>query len=199
MSKRDCGKWYCQRAAGFARLELGTDVRLSPVRRAADHDRKDLDRERAEIKAWMLAERLSGFEGWLAAYSHGNGAAKHYWVWDPDSREKYMEANGPWAPGEVPESYGDMHKGLGWQLPLLAVFEEEPSEEDLTPLRRNKVPYVVLGEAPPPPDPCEDCECECEVCEPCDCEPGECELQRGGSFRRRVLNRLDHIICLLGG
>lgn len=159
MSERDCGKWYCQRAAGFREFEIDRDVRLWGGTPADSNDRNALDRERMGIKSWMQAQRTYGWTGWLAAYSHGNGAAEHYWVWDPDSRGKYMEAKF-FEPGTVQDSgYGSLHKGLGWQLPLLAVFDQVPTVVDLNHLVYWKVPYVILGEDPPvepPVDPPDD-------------------------------------------
>jgi hypothetical protein len=183
MSERDCGKWYCQRAAGFKRLVIGEDVLIYPGERAPDHDRRKLDEERAAIKVWMEEQRSYDPDVWLAAFSHGNGAAKHYWVWDPDSRGHYFEANGDFGPDDIPEDFGDMHRGLGWQLPLLAVFRTEPEGRDLEPLERNHVPYVVLDEEPVDPPECdpeiEDCdeeEDECPPCEPCP-DPMYCPLE----------------------
>lgn len=184
MSERDCGKWYCQKSPGFARLKLGQDVIIWEGERAADHDRKDLAREREQLtgwvhppKGWFGRARQQYPDMWLAAYSHGDGSAKNYWVWDPDSRGKYFEANGPWNNGEISPTFGKLHKGLGWQLPLLAVFNVEPNSEDLKPLKKYGIPYVVLSDQTPPPpddeecDPCDSC-CDCDECEECE----ECEV-----------------------
>jgi len=146
MSKRDCGKWYCQNAAGFGRWVAGKDVYLYPSAPVNSDDRRALDRERVEVNAWFDDMREIHGEGvWLAGPGHGNGAAQHYWVWDPDSRKRYMEFR-IFEPGTMEDMWGDLHRGRGWQLPLLAVFTHEPYEEDLAPLRRNNVPYVVLTE-----------------------------------------------------
>jgi hypothetical protein len=99
----------------------------------------------------MGEQRQEGWSGWLAAYSHGNGSAGYYWVWDPDSRDQYMEAQGPYAPGELPKGFGQKNAdgsgklGMGWQLPLLAVFTDRPTNEDLMTLQRADTPYVVLS------------------------------------------------------
>lgn len=164
MSNRDCGRWYCQGPAGFGELVLGVDVLLAPVQRAAPDDRGDLDRESDEIAAWMWTERQEGWGEWLAAYNHAHGAAAHYWVWDPDSRGRYLEAQGPFSPGTLPPTFGDKNAdgtgaaGMGWQLPLVAVFTGTPTPSDLVPLQRNRVPFINLQAQPiePPEDPPED-------------------------------------------
>ena len=168
MSERDCGKWYCQNAAGFRRLEHGVDILVWPGTPADADDRAGLLRERREVTGnettnarplnvklggWMGAQRDAGFTGWLAAYSHGNGAARYYWVWDPDSRGKYLEAK-YFDAGFTDPDFGRLHRGRGWQLPLVAVYSEEPTQSDLDALREARVPYTVLGEEPveDPPD-----------------------------------------------
>jgi len=146
MSERDCGKWYCQKAK-FRYLKFDTDVRIFPFPRADDDDRQGLDREREKVRQWMEAQRFTGgYDKWLAGPGHGSGAAQHYWVWDPDSREKYMEFRGPYHPGDLPADFGALHRGMGWQLPLLAVFYSHPSADDLYTLKKNKVAYTIMLE-----------------------------------------------------
>lgn len=169
MSERDCGKWYCQKAAGHRRLR-SDEFRLYPGKRAASDNARELDDERRALTGhvgpparskykplggWFGEQREAGFTGWLAAYSHGNGTARHYWTWDPDSRGQYMEAHGPYGRGEVPADIGDLHRGLGWQLPIVAIMTEEPSAGDLVHLQDSSVPYFILEETvvEPPVDP----------------------------------------------
>lgn len=205
MSDRDCGKWYCQRAAGHKRLVYGEDILLYPGDRADSDNRRQLQDERLAITGnasteqlsnpreqlggWMGEQRAAGFNGWLAAYSHDDGAAHYYWVWDPHSADKYMEAFGPCHAGDIPSDFGEMHRGRGWQLPLVAVFLEAPSARDLVHLAAQNVPYVILeaggdggDDPPPPPPPSSDCE-----------KPDFSALNRWD----RLNAKLDYITCLL--
>jgi len=143
MSERDCGKWYCQEAAGYKRLVWGIDIRAYPHLPAPNDNRIELDRERVGVRQWMESQRADGFTGWLAGPGHGNGAAQHYWVWDPHSGEKYMEA---WYydPGMVPSDFGELHRGRGWQLPLVALMSGEPTSQDKRELQEMQVPFVVI-------------------------------------------------------
>jgi hypothetical protein len=165
MGERDCGKWYCQPAAGFERLVLGKDVKLD-WSHCSSTDKKCLDAQRVAVPRWIKNRRAEGWTEWLGAEGHGDGNAKHYWIWDVDSRDKIFEYS-IFAPGEVPDKWGDLHRGRGWQLPMLAVFSAEPTAKDLNPLKRNKIPYIVL-EGEDPKDPCDDCPCECEPCDDCE-------------------------------
>lgn len=153
MSERDCGKWYCQPAAGYRRMVIGKDVLVFPGDPVSSTDVRALDRERKEVNSWFKEMRAKwGPTMWLAGPGHGNGNAHHYWVWDPDSRERYMEFK-IFDPGTVDVEWGSLHRGRGWQLPLLAVFEDEPRPSDLIPLKAENIPFVVLSEAPlPDPD-----------------------------------------------
>ena len=146
MSQRDCGKWYCQNAPGFGRWTEGKDVLLYPSSPVSSDDRNALDRERASVNQWFDEQRDEyGDAMWLAGPGHGNGAAQHYWVWDPDSRARYMEFR-IFDPGTMDGTWGSLHRGRGWQLPLLAIFTDEPTASDLAPLKANGIPYVVWGD-----------------------------------------------------
>ena len=159
MSERDCGKWYCQNAAGHSRMELNVDVKLDHSH-CGDSDVKCLDEQRAGVPMWFDQERMGGWQGWLGAEQHGDGKAHHYWIWDVDSRGKYFEYTKFWNPGDVPGDYGDLHKGRAWQLPMLGVFYYEPGTHELAPLKRNRIPYVVMTRVDPPDDGDDDCECD---------------------------------------
>ena len=161
MSERDCGKWYCQKAAGHARLEVGKDVIISHDH-CEEGDKKCLDQQRAGLPLWFDMKRMEGWQGWLAGEQHYNLNARSFWIWDVDSRGKYMEHRKFYNPGDVPGDYGDLHHGMAWQLPMLGVFYFEPSSNDLIPLKRNKIPYVVISDVVDPPDDDDDGDCTCD-------------------------------------
>jgi hypothetical protein len=117
-------------------MALGVDVRLDHTT-CDSHDAKCLDEQRIVVPEWMHMQRRNGWTLWLGGQGHGDGKAHHYWLWDVDSRGKYFEYTKFYNPGDVPSNWGDLHKGRGWQLPMLGVFYFEPSSNDLIPLKRN--------------------------------------------------------------
>lgn len=181
MSERDCGRWYCQPAYECDLLIEGEDFLLYPGPVADPFNLREVVAERIAITGrtpvtpggWMGQMRAQyGDDIWLAAFNHGHGKAGEYWVWDPDSRGHYFEAVGPFEPGTLPSTVGPKNadgtgaEGMGWQLPLLAVFTGRPTAREIEQLEVFGVPYTVL-DAPPDPEPEPD-ECPpCPPCEPC--------------------------------
>lgn len=186
MAKEDCGKWYCQKPPGFKRLEpseyrlldQGEDYWVTKSVAQAntrafiefnDHQRADLE-----------------FDGWIAAIGYADGPAHDYWVWEVDSRSKYLEYRWFDEPGEV-QDLGDLHNGMAWQFPIVGVFTYEPTEADLEQFRQHKMPYIVLldqddddgGEEPP-------VEIDCKK-----------PLEQIKNWRARFEAKLDYLICMM--
>jgi hypothetical protein len=209
MSERDCGSWYCQKAFGFKKLVLGEDLVMYPFPRVTSGEHEDLDEERMAITGhigpparpahkplggWMGEQRAQGWEGWIGAYQQTGPGARHFWMWDPDSRGKYFEVRGPYKRDQVPDDIGELHRGRGWQLPLCVAMEDEPSERDLRELRQGHTPYFIIGEVDEPPvDPPDDDD-EPPVEPPADCQ---CEGCDGTGRNKRIEAKLDYAICLI--
>ena len=183
MAKEDCGKWYCQKAPGFQRL--------APSEYSLFDQGENYWPSKNEARANTAAfiehnedQRVGlGFEGWIAAIGYSDGPAHDYWVWEVDSRAKYLEYRWFDEPGEV-GNLGDLHRGMAWQFPIVGVFTYEPTDEDLAQFREHDMPYIVLldEEEPPEEPPVWDCK-----------KP----LEGIKSRHARVEAKLDYIICLL--
>jgi len=144
-----CGGWYCQKAAGFKRFIDGEDVDLYPRKGRSRNPKRDTQEYDELVEQMVEQDREDGWSGWIAPEAHkadpGYGDA---WHWSFPNDERYMEAI--YFTGTAPELREQlmMHKGLGWQFPILIVVlnDDALSEACFDLLAHYKVPYLVLSD-----------------------------------------------------
>jgi hypothetical protein len=168
--------WYGHRTTpGFREFIADRDVYLLSRK---EHTGSAAHIQRRDTRAY--AEKIVGevetlwpSSLWFAPEAHGADAgAGDSWHWD-ELHEPYE--NGPgsvWLDSHVPVPndfkfleaiyyQGEdlthqlaQHGGQGWQWPIMVVFEQQPNDQQLKPLKTFGVPYLVLErDVEPPSEP----------------------------------------------
>jgi hypothetical protein len=91
--------------------------------------------------------RDDGWEGYIAPEAHGpDKGAGDQWVWDVPNPGLFLEAAYDVAPHDLATVVAryDLHRGQGWQFPIIFVFNEEPSSSIVAFLAgTRRTPYIV--------------------------------------------------------
>jgi hypothetical protein len=141
----DNGPWYKNDPPGYSEMD---DADVILLGRKPGPDTRQSTRNYTEFVLEKV-EEWDDWEGYIAPEAHAaDKGAGDQWVWDVENPGKFLEAVYDVDPSDlnkVRELY-DIHRGQGWQFPIIFVFESEPSyavRQFLEGTRRT--PYVDLS------------------------------------------------------